>query len=54
MTKLKAESESRLSEEKKIQERKRNIIVLITRHLVNLGYFEIAAKLQSDTNITLD
>lgn len=45
MTKMKAESESRMSEEKKIQERKRNIIVLIARYVLNLGYFEVATKL---------
>jgi katanin p60 ATPase-containing subunit A1 len=43
-----------MTEEKKVQERRRNIIVLITRYLVNLGYYDTAAKLQNDSNISLD
>lgn len=48
------ESESRMSEEKKVSERRRNVIVLICRYLVNLGYFDTSAKLQGESNISLD
>jgi katanin p60 ATPase-containing subunit A1 len=40
--KYKAEGDSRIQEEKKISERKRNILVLIQKHLVNSGYLEAA------------
>jgi len=53
-TKLKAENDARLSEEKKISERQRNIIVLIERHLLNCGYIEAANKLQTESTVSLD
>lgn len=53
-TKLKAENDARLSEEKKVSERNRNLIVLIERHLLNLGYIESANKLQTESTVSLD
>lgn len=43
-----------MAEEKRIQDRKRNLIVLIARYLINMGYFEISSKLQAESNISLD
>jgi len=53
-TKLKAENDARMSEEKKVSERNRNLIVLIERHLLNLGYIESANKLQTESTVSLD
>jgi len=39
------DGESRLTEDKKNQERKRNLLVLIERHLLGLGFYETASKL---------
>jgi katanin p60 ATPase-containing subunit A1 len=54
MMKFKAEGESRLQEEKKAAERKRNILVLISRHLINNGYIDAATSLARDCNLGLD
>lgn len=45
LTKMKAETESRMSEEKKVMERKRNIIVLIEKYLLTLGYIDAVTKI---------
>jgi katanin p60 ATPase-containing subunit A1 len=42
---MKAETESRMSEEKKVMERKRNIIVLIEKYLLTLGYIDAVTKI---------
>ncbi len=52
--KLKAENDARLSEEKKISERNRNLVVLMERYLLNLGYIESASKLQAESTVSLD
>ena len=43
--KYKADGESRLQEEKRVAERKRNILVMISRHLINNGYIDAANAL---------
>merc|ERR1712113_471274 len=50
----KVDAESRLSEEKKANEKKRNIIVLCTRFFQDLGYINTVQQIQNDTNISLD
>lgn len=42
---MKAETESRMSEEKKVIERKRNLIVLIEKYLLTLGYLDAVTKI---------
>ncbi|KAM3133857.1 Katanin p60 ATPase-containing subunit A-like 2 [Paramecium bursaria] len=54
MNRLKVESESRLSEEQKIKDRRRNIIILIIKYLNNCGYFESTTKLQAESGLGLD
>ena len=54
LMKYKAEGESRLQEEKKVTERKRNILVLIQRHLVNCGYCDAAQAMSRECNLGLD
>ena len=39
------EGDSRMSEERKIKERKRNVLILIERYLLNEGYIESSTKL---------
>ena len=43
-----------MGEEKKIQERRKNIIVLIQKYLLNLGYLDTINKLQNESTISLD
>ena len=45
LTKMKAETESRMSEEKKVTERKRNLIILIEKYLLTLGYLDAVTKI---------
>ena len=52
--KYKAEGESRLNEEKRVTERKRNILVMIQRHLTNCGYLDAAGALTRECNLGLD
>jgi len=52
--KYKAEGESRLQEEKRAAERKRNLLVMISRHLMQNGYIDAATALQRDCNLGLD
>ena len=54
LTKMKAETDSRMSEEKKITERKRNIIVLIEKYLLTLGYIDAVTKIEQESNISLE
>ncbi|CAD8063680.1 unnamed protein product [Paramecium primaurelia] len=54
LNKIKIDSESRLSEEQKIKDRRRNVIILIQRYLVNSGYIESATKLGTESNLTLN
>ncbi len=50
----KAEYESKVTKEKKENERRKNILVLTYRHLINLGYCESALKLNEESNLSLD
>ncbi|KAG2428803.1 hypothetical protein HXX76_011503 [Chlamydomonas incerta] len=50
---LKALSKAKESEEKRIQERRRNIIVLILRHLADHGYSDTYERLCTESNLTL-
>jgi katanin p60 ATPase-containing subunit A1 len=54
LNKIKIDSESRLSEEQRIKDRRRNVIILIERYLINCGYVESATKLGLESNLTLD
>lgn len=45
---LKATSESITAEQKRIAERKRNILILINHHLIENGYINAAERLQSE------
>ena len=50
---LKAEGQSRLAEQKRLDERKRNVMILIYRHLINSGYLDSATNLARECNIDL-
>jgi katanin p60 ATPase-containing subunit A1 len=52
--KFKADGESRLQEEKRAAERRRNIFVLISKHLINSGYIDAATALQRECNLGLE
>ncbi|CAD8079422.1 unnamed protein product [Paramecium sonneborni] len=54
LNKIKIDSESRLSEEQKIKDHRKNVIILIQCYLVNCGYIESATKLGSESNLTLN
>lgn len=54
LTKIKSESESRMNEEKRIHDRKRNIIILILRYLANIGYIESCSKISTESHLSLD
>ncbi len=54
LMKLKADGESRLQEEKRQNERKRNLLVMIQRHLTNCGYLDAATALLRECNLGLD
>ena len=42
---LKIETQSRMSEEKRTIERRRNLIILIEKYLLTLGYIDAVTKL---------
>ena len=46
--------ESRQKVEKKENERKKNILILIHQHLLNIGYSNNALKLEEESNLELD
>lgn len=54
LSKLKAEGESRLQQEKRETERKRNLLVMIQKHLVGCGYIDAATALSRECNLGLD
>eukprot|EP00743_Colponemidia_sp_Colp-15_P004110 GILK01004437.1.p1 GENE.GILK01004437.1~~GILK01004437.1.p1 ORF type:complete len:534 (+),score=101.80 GILK01004437.1:84-1685(+) len=54
LVRLKAENEARLAEEKKTQERRRNLLVLLARHLVDHGYVDSAQRVQQETGVSLE
>ena len=53
MMALKAQNESRLTEEKKTLERKRNLMTLILSHCIDHGYVDTAEKLQQEAGVSL-
>jgi katanin p60 ATPase-containing subunit A1 len=50
----KYEYEAKVAREKRENERRKNILILILRHLINMGYSESAFKLQEEANLNLD
>ncbi|CEM32841.1 unnamed protein product [Vitrella brassicaformis CCMP3155] len=53
-SRIKAEGESRLTEEKRAQERRKSAVVLATRFLLDQGYVESAREIQRETGVDLD
>ena len=53
LTALKHLSKARETEEKKLAERRRNVLVLILRHLVDYGYVEAYERLSTECNVSL-
>lgn len=51
---LKPETQSRMSEEKRTIERRRNLIILIEKYLLTLGYIDAVTKLEQETSISLE
>ena len=51
---LKHDHDSRALEEKKTNDRNRNLIILIERFLLNLGYVDAVTKLQDESTVSLD
>lgn len=54
LTTLKALSKAREQDEKRAQERRRNTLVLIMRHLVDNGYVEAYERLSAESNLSLN
>ncbi|KAI9209362.1 P-loop containing nucleoside triphosphate hydrolase protein [Polychytrium aggregatum] len=52
LVKLKVSSEARQAEENRIDQRKRNLMVLILDHLQTHGYLDTADRLQNEANIS--
>ena len=50
---LKALSKAKETEEKRLQERRRNVLVLILRHLADHGYADTYERLCSESNLSL-
>ena len=50
---LKAANEGRLADEKRLVDRRRNLITLMSRYLVDAGYVETAERLQSEAGLSL-
>lgn len=53
LTALKHLSKARETEEKKLAERRRNVLVLILRHLVDYGYVDAYERLSTECNVSL-
>lgn len=51
---MKNDYETRAQEEKKVNDRNRNLIILIERFLLNLGYVDALSKLQDESTVSLD
>ena len=50
----KGDYESRQKMEKKDNERKKNILILIHQYLINIGFPDSAAKLSEESNLELE
>lgn len=48
-----ADAESRLSEEKRVVEKKKNCIILCARFFADLGYSESVRQIETETNVSL-
>ncbi len=46
--------EAKINREKRENERRKNLLILILRYLINLGYSETAFKLQEEASLDLD
>ncbi len=46
--------EAKINREKKENEKRKNLLILILRYIVNMGYAEAAFKLQEEANLNLD
>eukprot|EP01022_Parablepharisma_sp_SALTPOND_P014896 TRINITY_DN2080_c0_g1_i1.p1 TRINITY_DN2080_c0_g1~~TRINITY_DN2080_c0_g1_i1.p1 ORF type:complete len:545 (+),score=54.40 TRINITY_DN2080_c0_g1_i1:5990-7624(+) len=53
LTKIKADGASRLQEDKRTKERKKNILILIIRYLSDYGYVRSASLLEDEAGISL-
>ena len=53
-TALKFREDAKQLASKRLQDRKRNVLVLIMRHLADAGYLQACQKLQSEANLSLD
>ena len=53
LSSLKALSKARETEEKRMQERRRNALVLIMRHLADHGYSETYERLCAESSLSL-
>ena len=53
-TVLKFREDARQLAAKRLQERKRSLLVLILRHLADSGYVQSSQKLESEANLKLD
>lgn len=51
VTSIKSQNEARLAEEQRLEQRKRNALIIILHHLLDHGYVEAAQKLQSECGI---
>mmetsp|Transcript_16770 Transcript_16770/g.38249 ORF Transcript_16770/g.38249 Transcript_16770/m.38249 type:complete len:509 (-) Transcript_16770:5-1531(-) len=47
-------SQAKEQEDKKLQERRKALVVLILRHLCDFGYIETAERLQAESQVSLD
>ena len=54
LQKYKADTSSKMEQQKKIEERRRNILVIIHRHLIASGYTESASNMVRECNIDLE
>ncbi len=52
MTSVKTQNEVRLQEEQKLEQRKRNVLILIVHHLLDYGYLDAAQRLQQESGIS--
>lgn len=50
---MRAVSQARQAEERRLAERRRNTLVLIMRHLVDAGYVESYERLSAECNVSL-
>jgi katanin p60 ATPase-containing subunit A1 len=50
---LKAQNEAKLAEERRLLERKRNIMVLMYKHCIDSGYIETSERMQTEAALSL-